>query len=352
MTAPTQLLEFWNDETVELSDSRLKQTIPPMPTTPGNFQTVKGGGYETLAYLALQVSKTQDKVVIMRAIASACSWLLNDATNFTGSKTNAVDLTGLDAIVADTIDPKALLVTNFVDAEPVTIDELLHVMNADADELGAYFGVLFLAGNKRITARNRTAFNARRKDAATASIIGEACIFVPDSPFLADTVVSNVYASFLSCAPLRAQMTAKVVTHLDDSMMGPATAFISMFLLLVDAGMGALRMIKEAVIKHPWVRTEFPELRPELSAANAAQQLLKKAPGQERSFLKAIHGNNFVPVSYSAIDNLTGVCREILKVTTPSYANYDGGKVTDDQVAKVSRLLNVESRAAEEVIAE
>lgn len=352
MSADNALTMFWNDDSVELSDRRLKKDIPPMPTVSNDFQSVRGGGFETLAYLALQVTKTADKVVITRAISSACSWLLNDNSNFTGGKNPTVELTGLGAAAVDNPGRATVLETNFVDAEPVTIGELLDLMEADADELGAYFGVLFLAGNKRINARNRTAFNARRKDAATASIIGEPVIFVADSIYLADKVLSNVYAAFLSCAPLRAQMTAKVVTHLDDSLMGPSTAFMSMFLLLVDSGMGALRMIKEAVIKHPWVRTEFPELRPELSAANSAQQILKRVPGQERSFLKAIHGNNFVPVNYTAIDNLTGVCRDILKLTTPSYANYDGGKVTDEQAAKIARLLSVESRLRDPVQAE
>jgi hypothetical protein len=337
MAQPTNAnIAFWNDETIDLNPQRLKKDVPVVPAIELELQTVKGKGMESLAFLALQVAKTKDKLVMMRAIASACSCLLNDATNYTGSKSNAVEITGLDAAAEANADRATVLVTNFSDSEPVTIGELLTLMEADADELGSYFGVLFLAGNKRVNTKNRTAFNEKRKNSATASIVGEAKIFVNDSIFLTDTVLEIVYAAFLSFSPIRANMTAKVVRNLDKPHMGPALSFINMFLLLVDSGMSALKIIKEAVIKHPWVRTDFPELRPELAAANEAQMTLRQATAAERSFLKAIHGNAFVPVNYSDIDNLTGVCKEILKRTTPSYANYDGGKVTAAQLAKIN----------------
>jgi hypothetical protein len=353
MAAPdASHVNFWNDDTVELNDKRLKKDIPKLPAIAQDFQTVKGGGMETLAYLALQIVKSRDKTVIIRAIASACSCLLSDSHNFTGSKSNAIDLTGLDVASDETASQDSVLLTNFSDSEDVMISELLDLMEADSDELGAYFGVLFLAGNKRVTNQNRTAFNERRMRSATASIIGEPKIFVPDSPYLSDEVLERVYAAFLSYSPLRANMTSRVVGQLDKPHMGPALAFVSMFLLLVDSGMSALRIIKEATLKNRWIREEFPELAPEFAAANEAQQILKRAPGHERSFLKAIHGNAFVPVNYSNIDNLTGVCKEILKRTTPSYQNYDGGKVTDSQLQRLNVRLSptdilVESIAAE-----
>jgi len=352
--APTTLtqISFWNDETIELNDRQLKKDIPPLPAISMDYQTVKGRGIEVLAYLALQVVKSTDKLVIIRAIASACSVLLGEAVNFTGSKPASVDLVGLEPARDSDALPDTILVTNFIDAEDVTIGELLGVMEADGDELGAYFGVLFLAGNKKVTTQNRTAFNDRRKESATASIVGEAKIFVTDSTLLDDSVLLKVYASFLSCSPLRANMTARVIGHLDKPHMGPALAFTSMFLLLVDTGMSALRIIKEAVIKHPWIREEFPELRPEFAAANEAQNIIKRAPGAERSFLKAIHGNAFVPVNYSDIDNLTGVCKEVLKRTTPSYQNYNGGKVTEAQLAKIREHHDVISDITEPVTAE
>jgi hypothetical protein len=345
-------IAFWNDEVTELNPQRLKKEIPALPVVPQDLMVVRGQGLEVLAFLMLQIQKTPDKKVIIRAIASACSCLLDDATNFTGGKTNAVLLTGLDIAADDKTSRETVLRTNFADAEDVTVGELLDVMEADADEIGAYFGVLFLAGNKRINSKNRTAFNEKRKASATASIIGEPVIFVNDSIYLADKVLENVYAAFLSCSPMRAIMTSKIVRNIDRPYMGPALAFISMFMLLVDSGMSALKIIKEAVIKHPWIRTDFPELRPELYAANQGQLALRQAPATDRSFLKAIHGNAFVPVNYSDITNLLGVCKEVLKRTTPTYANYDGGKITPVQRAKIEAHPDIAAAARTDLASE
>lgn len=351
-SAPKNVSFFWNDETVELNNQRNKREIPDVPTISLDMMTVKGPGLEVLAYLALQIVKSTDKSVIMRALASACSCLLNDSTNFTGSKTATVDLTGLSVAEEENVAGDTILVTNFKDETPIRVDELLALMQADPDELGAYIGLLFTAGNKRVDAKNRTAFNEKRQASATASVIGEPIIFVNDSIYLKDSVLSHVYAAFLSYSPVRANMTSMIVQQLNRSHMGPTLAFVDMFLLVVDSGMGALRIIKEAVIKHDWIRSDFPELKPELAAANAAQNIIKGAPGHERSFLKAIHGNMFVPVSYGEISNLLGVCKEVLTRTTPSYANYKGGKATEDQIRRVLLRLNTTGEVIEPVVAE
>jgi len=55
--------------------------------------------------------------------------------------------------------------------------------------------------------------------------------------------------------------------------------------------------------------------------------------------LKAIHGAQYVPVSYQSILNLTGVCKFVLKETTVTYANYDGGAVTESQEVKLTRIM-------------
>lgn len=349
---PVTSRDFWNDASTELNEDRLKKNIPKMPIIEGEYQVVNGGGVETLAYLVLQVTKSRDKTVIMRAIASATAWLLKDLTNFTGASNKAVPLTGLDIANDEEIDENTLLVTNFADAEPASIKELLAVMAADPDELGAYFGILYMAGNKKVDTQNRSAFNERRAASANASSIDAPVIFVPESEYLADDVLKRVYAAFLSCANMRAHMTSKVVAHLERSWMGPAQSFIAMFLLLIDNGMSALRIIKEAVLKNQWIRSEFPELKPELAAANEAQMILRRAPGSHRSFLKAIHGNAFVPVNYSQIDNLLGVCKEILKRVTPSYQNYGGGRVTESQLARITAHTEVSSSLTTTVAAE
>jgi hypothetical protein len=343
---------FWDDLSIEINDAEVRTAIPVISPIALPLQTLKGTGAEALAYLAWQIIKTDDKAVIVRALASACSTLLKDSSNFTGSTLPCVPITGLEVVVDDAVLDDAVVATNMVDAEDVTKDEIIRLMSADTDELGAYFGVLFLAANKRITTRNRTAFNEKRVSAATAANIGDATIFVPDSPYLADNVLSKIYAAMLSFSPVKSFMTAKVVSVLNNQWMGPALQFINMFLLLSDTGMSALKIIKEAVIKHPWIRSDFPELAPELYAVNVAQSIIRRAPAPERPFLKAIHGSAFIPVKYAHIENVLGVCKEVLKRTTPSYENYGGGKTTPRQLAHIQSKLDPALQQVSTVAAE
>jgi len=288
----------------------------------------------------------------MRAIASACSVLFTDRTNFTGSPQATELLTGLEAAQNEEADQGTVLKTNFEDAEDVTIRELLDFMETDNDEMGAYLGWMFYASQKQATDLNMSAFNEKRQQSATSTLIMDAKIFVSDSPYLSRDMAKKMYGSFLSYSPWRAHMIARIITHLEDALVGPALTFANMFLLLVDSGMSAMKIIKEAVMRHPWIRMRFPELIPDLTAANEAQKIIRSAPSRDRSFLKAIHGNNFVPVQYSQIDNLTGVCKEILKRTVPSYQNYAGGKVTDSQLERINQELGTAESLAATVSAE
>lgn len=344
--------DMWDDTTTDLNDNRPRKNLPPLPKITDQVQVVTGPGVETVAYLILQVRKSEDRRTIIRAVASLCSVLLRDKTNFTGSPMRTVELTGLEPAAEDDADPKRLLKTNFEDEVQVTVGELLATMDVDNDELGAYVGWMFYASQKQATDMNLSAFNEKRQSAATATLLSEARIFVADSEYLSREMAKKMFGSFLSYSPWRAHMISRIVTHLDDALVGSALAFMSMFLLLVDSGMSALKIIKEAVMRHPWIRMDFPELKPDLDAANEAQNIIRMAPSRERSFLKAIHGNNFVPVNYSQIDNLTGVCKEVLKRTIPSYQNYGGGKITESQLARVNRKLGEESQLAASVSAE
>jgi hypothetical protein len=340
MSAVTSsLIKFWDSDTAEIHNTRLRQTIPEIPKVSKHFQVVKGG-FETLCFLALQIVKTSNKRVVVRSLASACMILFEDTKNYTGSATTPVDLTGLEVIIAEDVDDRTAEVqTNFEDAEPVLISELDGLMECDPDELGSYFGVLCLAAVKSITDRNRTAFNEKRQGAVSASLITDPIIFVTDSPFLHENVIRKVYGSFNSYLPLRSNMMNSIVNRLEKTSMGPTLAFTTMFLLLVDQGMSALRIIKEATVKFRWIKDEFPELAPEFKTANDGINAINKGEPKYRSFLKAIHGAGFVPVSYADITNLLGVCKFVLKETTISYAQYDGGKVTDSQEAKLTKIM-------------
>jgi hypothetical protein len=342
---------FWKDDNVDITTGHVTAVAPAIQPNDTEQQCVRGAGIESLAFFALQIKKTQDKSVVMRALASACSTILKDDFNYTGSKIATVPLTGITPEILTLTDTNTVVKTNFEDEEPVTVAEILEVMNADVDELGAYFGVLFLAGNKKITTENRTAFNDKRAASATASIIGKAVIFIPDSKFLTDDLLSNVYAAFLSRAPMREHMTHRIVTQLNRTHMASALAFVNMFLLLEDSGMSALRIIKEATVKYKWIHEEFKELHPEFEAANRGLIAIRTAPLRERPFVKAIHGSKFVPVKYVNIDNLLGVCKEVLKRTTPSYANYRGGKIMPDQLARISKHIDITESASREAVA-
>jgi hypothetical protein len=104
-----------------------------------------------------------------------------------------------------------------------------------------------------------------------------------------------------------------------------------MFVLLEDAGLGSLRVIKEAILKYTFLRKEMPELASELSAANEGQKAIRRINVAERPFCKAIYGNQFVPISQSEISNLLGVCKLAMSFTIDSYRNFDGGNVSERQ---------------------
>lgn len=343
MTAPvtnTMAGAFWNEETTEINGSNLRRDLPAMPLVSSNIQTVFGQK-DALIYLAHQVLHSRDKLVVVRAIASAISCIFQDSVNYTGSQAPCVPIMGLD-IPDDASDANVrtrVLVTNFENAADVTIGELDGMVDIDPDELAAYFGVLCLAAVKKVTPDNRTAFNEKRSAAVRAQAIEELQIFTQNSPFLRDDVLNKVYAAFNSMQAPRAHLMALSAAKMGVVGMGPSTAFAVMFMLLVDSGMGALRIIKEAILKYPFIRSEFPELKPELALANKAQNVIRRAPQAHRPFLKAIYGSAFVPLPYQETNNLVGVCKKCLLETTPTYRNYSGGSITALQEERLSRLM-------------
>jgi len=323
-------MDLWEGDTTELTHAATKGVIPTLRPITKSYQVVTGP-MPVAYYMALQILKTQDKDVVMRALASATAVILGKRGNFTGSTEKPEDLTGLQMALDDAVADDAIIKTNFNDEEEVTKGELVTLMEADEDELGAYFGVLFIAGNKKLTAQNRTAFNERRQGSAVAGVIGDAKIFVPDSPLLDDPILQKVNASFNSRLPLRGHMTIQTIACLPDAILGAAQAFSNQFQLLVDSGMGGIRVIRQVTGMYAWTRAAFSELTPQFNAANVAFKLIKSAPADQRPFLKAIHGNRFVPVSYNQIENLVGVCKHVMTYHSATIGNYGGGSMTEAQ---------------------
>jgi len=332
-------VSFWEDDLASIHSTDLRSDVPPMPNVTMGINTVRGGP-GVLIYLMHQVIKSTNKLTIMRAIASSMSCIFADSVNYTGSQAPCVPLTGLERVTDESVtDRTTLLDTNFPESEPVTLAEIDAYMDMDVDELAMYFGVLCFAGIKRVTPENRTAFNEKRANSVQAQTIGDLKIFVQNSPELDDVVLHKVYASFISWGNLRCHMMSKCAARMGSISYGPASAFTTMFMLLVDQGMGALRIIKEAVLKYPWLRHEFTELAPEFALANKAQNTIRKATSTHRPFLKSIYGSSFVPLPYQQAKNLVGICKRTLQDTAPTYKNYNGGIMTDIQEQKLIRLL-------------
>lgn len=341
-SAQAPVKKMWEEDTPALYAGRLKSTIPAMPQVGDAFQVISSRpemAKPSLIFLACIVRDTPEKLVALRALASAVSILFNDSTNFLGSPLAPEDLTGIDAVADDSIPSMTLLDTNFEGAPELTLADIQAYLEIDTDELGGYFGDLFVAGVKRLTTENSTAFNEKRLPTIQATIARNPKIFVPGSAFLDERVLNKMYAAFTSFAAPRAQLIHRVALKMNTIRYGPVVTFTAIFLLLVDNGMGTMRIIKEAILKCPWIRHEFPELAPELEAANDGQTMIRMADPPTRPFIKTIFGSQFVPVAQKDVANLLGVCKEVMQHFVPTMAQFRGGYITANQQAIVAARL-------------
>lgn len=346
-----QTTKFWEEETTALYEERPRSVIPALPQVADPIQTFKSRrGQEklVLAYLACVIRDTDDKMITMRALASAVSVLFSDSSNFTGSATTSVDLTGLDILADDSISNTTTLSTNFDGAPPLQVADVDPYLDADIDEIGGYFGDIFMAGTKRLTTQNATAFNEKRLNVILASTAVPPKIFVAGSSFLDERVLNRVYASFTSLAAIRAQLIHRTAQKVNTIRYGPSVTFMAIFLLLADNGMGTLAVIKEAVLKCPWIRTDFPELRPELEAADRGQKTLRAAEPSLRPFVKVIFGSAFVPVPRNEVQNLFGVCKKVMTHYAPTYRQFGGGVTTPQQDDRIAQRLGIQTATAPE----
>lgn len=330
---------FWGDDTASVTGVKIKTTIPEIKPVDLKFDYVTGS-HETLVFLALQIERTQRKDIAIRAISSAVGILFKQKRDLLGGSGKQLTLSLLDdpAIPVESRSMEEVVGGEFTAGEKITAGEIATYMG-DIDEIGSYFGVLFLAGIKRRTAKNREAFNAKRVPNIRATVNGELTIFVENSPLLSDEVLDTVYTAFNSFLANRMYLVRETVKFMAGTYVGPALSFQNMFVLLEDAGLGSLRVIKEAVLKYPFLRKEMPELASELAAANEGQKAIRRINQTERPFCKAIYGNQFVPISQNEIANLLGVCKLAMSFTIDSYRNFDGGNVAERQEEFVRRRI-------------
>ncbi|QYK37508.1 MAG: hypothetical protein QKU97_gp1 [Yunnan mymona-like virus 1] len=346
VTAPDDLVKFWEDDNTAVTNVKLL-TIPPQIEPPSLGLQLVTGGHETLLFLALQIERTRDKSVALRAIASAVGILFSTSRDMTGGTAKPVTLDKLDEEGTDVSarDLTEEVGANFAGGEKITAAELLPFLG-DLDELASYYGVLFMAGIKRATPKNLDAFNKNRRQNVKSTVNQELVLFTESNPLLAKEVLDTVYAAFNVYLPNRMFLVRETAKLAVQVQVGAALSFSNMFVLLEDAGMGSLRIIKEAVIKYPWIRAKFPELQVELNAANKAQSHIRSVLLTERPFAKAIYGNKFVPVSQAEIANLLGVCKRIMLYSVATYANFDGGKYTERQEEIIQEMMEPDSDAA------
>jgi len=329
--------KFGDDTSASISGVPGRKQVPGLSSVPMALQVVRTNPVG-LAYLMCQVIKSQDKMLIMRAIASAVCSIFEEDTNFTGSSQAVEQLSDIPDLTDTNANER--VVTNFKGAEECTLADISPLLACDSDEIAAWFGLTFYAGTKRLTTSNRTAFNEKRVNAVSSVIIGDPVIFVPSSPYLDDHILQKINASFTAMGTIRAHMILKLADRMGTVTLGPRTAFSIMFLLLEDSGTGALRIIKEAIQRYDWIRTDFPELKPDLAAAEHAQRIIRTVPEAHRAFAKPIYGNAFVPAAQADIRGLLGVCKNVLARTTTTYARFGGGVLTEQQQAHIDEKLS------------
>lgn len=328
-------IDLWNETGAEVTGAALRKRFPEITAVPHVVQVVLTGP-AGLAYLAWQIRKTTDKMLIVRCLASAVASIFQDKRNLTGSPTTPVDLTGIDPTGKEDQDT---VETNLSGAEEVTYGELLELAAADPDEVAFYFGMLFLAAVKKVTPANRTAFNELRQETVKRALTVDPVVFVPDSEYLEDRILNKVYAACTVHMSIRANLFAETAKMMGKLTLGSQTTFAMFFMLLADSGLGSLRIIRDGVRKYPWIRTDFPELAPELRAATEAQRHVKTAPMEFRAFVKAVYGASYVPVSQAEIRNLLGVSKYCLQHSAAHYGRFGGGDITPAQQIYVDNKL-------------
>jgi len=336
--------KIWQEATTNLYEGRPRSRVPDLPAVGQNFQVCTAKKEEAaiaLAYFAVVIRETPEKLVVMRALASALTVLFDDASNFLGSPQAPDTLEGLGIFMNDDVTATTEIRTNFEDAPVLTMADVEPYLDCDTSELGGYFGNVFYAGTKRLTPQNASAFNEKRLNTVLSTSAKALKIFVPGSGFMDERVLNKIYASFQAFAALRCQMIHRTCLKTGVIRYGPVVTFTAMFLLLVDNGLGTLKVIKEAALKCNWLLTDFPELRPELEAADRAQQVLRAVDAPVRPFVKAIYGSAWVPIAQNEVSNLLGVSKKVMTHFTPSYARFGGGFTTAGQDAIIAMRLGI-----------
>jgi hypothetical protein len=348
-------MSIFETSTYELYSGRPRSTVPSLPEVTESVQLCVSDWGLGLAYLALQVRDNDNKRAVVRAIASGVAIIFEEqgnilgAPNLPGKFNGLVDFASAEPSDADS-DPVCPDV-GFEDSVEVKRSELVGVAAAEVEELAAVFAMYVQTAGKKPNDKNISAFDTKRLR-AVKSVCKELLIFGHSSDLLSLQTLDKVASCLNAYAHYRARLVSSIASRIDRPYGGPPHAFKMLFILLTDTGLGALKTIKIATARWGWLRADFPELKPELEAAQSGVMLIRQIVPPDRSFCKSIYGDAFVPVNPQDISNVFGVCKYALRQVIPTYDTYLGGLVTESQKAYIdSKLANIEERRGLEHIA-
>lgn len=335
----TTITANWLEEvSISGAAGKLKQAIPAMPRITKNLTLYTARDSRDLAFLAYAVMASSDKDVVVAALASAVAGILKLSRDVTGGTSAYIELTGLDVWKSGE-DEAADVTSNIPGLAPVSQTALNAYDAADEDEIAALIGIYIVATCKKPTQANMSAFNEKRRGAASMGIIGELQLFVDQSPALTYDVIQKINASFVSRAPYRVHLAKSIIACMNRMPMGPEAAFMGMIQLTADFGMNGLVIVKRALVKNPWIVTEFPEIADEIRIVREAQAAIMRADVSDRSFLKWMWGSQFIPANLQDISNAIGICKKVLEATDATISQYGGGNISAAQEAVIAARM-------------
>lgn len=230
----------------------------------------------------------------------------------------------------------------------ISPEDMLNAFDADPVELAAYAGILAFCIAKQPTSANIEAFNQRRRNAISASMIStEMKIFYDESPYLTLDILGKVHRTFNLIVRDRALVMSAIVDTDDRLVSGTERMFYTIFRLSSGASMNPLLLITRFARKHPELYRHFPELETEYHAAAHALTRLFDVPESQRLYLKAIYGNAYVPVDRRDIDNLLGCARFVLSRTEKTLDRYAGGTLSETHRRRLIALLDLTEQEEE-----
>lgn len=227
--------------------------------------------------------------------------------------------------------------------DPVTADTMQDIIDLDPAEVSAFAGSLCMAVTKKPTAENIEAFISKRSNLATLGLMsGEPQVFTENSNYLNLELLTKVNkAASFYVIPRELTMRA-LATNIGQMEDGNQYVFACFLAMIENTGMNSLTIIRKVLQWMPNLPVYFPHWKMEILACSNGISRVMALPPAERSFCKAIYGSKFIPVQYSDISHILGICVYIGSKFEPTLANFKGGVLSDVDRSIVDSLFTVE----------